>query len=119
MHAAIRRFHSPDIHDLEGYQPPEQDRFGFLLQILAGPENDQGEESFDVFVCTPRWILENYSHDDIVSGSHMMIMFKYDYQKLCDFLHKKVSEVSGEAWIDVARGIGRLGRWEFEDYTPA
>ena len=118
MRAVIRRLHSPDIDDLEGYQPSEPDRFSFLLQILAGPENGHGEESFDLLVCTPRWILEKHSPDDIVLGRHMMIVFKYDYQNLRDFLCRKVEEVSGETWNDVAQGLSRLGRWEFEDYIP-
>jgi hypothetical protein len=117
MHAVIRRLHSPDIDDLEGYQPSEPDRFSFLLQILAGPENGEGEESFDVVVCTPRWILENHSRDDIVLGRHMMIVFRYDYHNLRDFLTKKVAQISGETWNDVAQGLSRVGRWEFEDYV--
>jgi Immunity protein 8 len=62
------------------FQPTEIDNFGFLLQILVGPEEGIGEESFDVMVCTPRWLIENHSPEDIVSGRHMLIMFRYDYR---------------------------------------
>ena len=119
MRAVIRRFHSPDVDDLESFKPSEPDRFAFLLQILVGPENDQGEESFDVLICTPRWMLEKYSENDVVPGRHMIIVFKYDYERLTDFLRKQVAEVVGETWSDVAQGLSRLGRWEFEDYVPA
>ena len=119
MRAVIRGLHSPDIYDLKNYRPSTPDRFGFLLQILIGPENGPGDESFDVFVCTPRWILEEHSGEDVIVGRHMLIVFKYDYERLENFLRGKVAEVAGETWMDLGQRLARIGHWEFEDYAPA
>jgi|ERR1044071_1200900 hypothetical protein len=119
MRAAIRRLHSPDIDDLARYQPTEPDRFGFLLQIFVGPENGPGEESFDVVVCTPLWILDRYSREEIVEGRHMLVVFEYNYRRLEEFINAKVAHAVGATWEDVAMLLSRLGRWEFEDYVPA
>jgi len=118
MHAVLRRLHSPDVHDLERHIPDEPDSFSFLLQILVGPSDGPGEESFDVIVCTPRWLLENHSVDEIVMGKDRLIVFKYDYLHMKEFLTKVVNRIEGATWEDVVNRIGRLGRWEFEDYTP-
>lgn len=88
MRAEIRHLHSPDIADLARYWPEEPDNFGFLLQLLAGPEGEPGEESFDFLVCTPRWLTETYSADEIVDGRHTLIMFEYDYPRLAEKLSK-------------------------------
>jgi Immunity protein 8 len=117
MHAILRRLHSPDIDNLPDYSPPEPDRFSFLLQIIVGPETGPGEESFDVVVCTPKWLLNAYSHDDIVVGRHMLIVFNYDYARLVKFIDSKVVEATGAKWDSVAHQLCRLGRWEFEDYS--
>jgi hypothetical protein len=116
MRATIRRLHSPDIDDLVRYRPTEPDCFGFLLQILAGPENSPGEESFDVLVCSPRWIAETHSPDDIIEGRHLLILLEYDFDRLERFLHMRIAEASGESWEDVAEKLSRFGRWEFENY---
>jgi hypothetical protein len=119
MRAVLRRLHSPDVDDLATYRPSEPDKFGFFLQILVGPVESDGEESFDVVVCTPLWLLERHSREDIISGRHMIIVLEYDYRRLMNFLEKRVAEAVGNDWTDVARHLSSLGRWEFEDYVPA
>jgi hypothetical protein len=84
--------------------------------MLIGPEGEPGQESFDVMVCTPRWILETYAGDEILIGRHMIIVFEYDFGRLKAFLEKRVGEIAGDRWKDLAHYLGRLGRWEFEDY---
>jgi len=119
MHATVRELHSPDIDNLATYEPPETDKFSFLLQIIVGPSDAPGEEAFDVVVCTPRWLLGSHASNDIVIGRHLLIVFKYDYVRLRDFLTARIAEAEGVTWRDVAQIISRIGRWEFEDYTPA
>lgn len=119
MRAVIRRVHSPDIPDLYGYEPDEPDIFGFLLQILVGPDNGPGEESFDVYVCTPKWLMTRHNEDDIVAATHMLIVFRYDYERLHRFIEQRVYSAAGATWSDVARQLALFGRWEFQDYVPA
>jgi hypothetical protein len=118
MRAVLRRLHSPDVSDLDTFEPSETDNFGFLLQILVGPDGGPGEESFDVFICTPRWLLDNRSDDEIIMGRHMLIMFRYDYARLHRFILAKVNQAIGANWDEVASHLARLGKWEFEDYVP-
>ena len=118
MRAVLRRLHSPDVYDLAAFRSSEKDNFAFLLQILVGPDTGPGEESFDVFVCTPRWLLDNHSDEEIVIGTHKLIMFSYDYERLYRFIQEKLSEARGSNWQELASRLARLGRWEFEDYVP-
>jgi hypothetical protein len=52
MRAQLKRIHSPDVQDLSACVPEVRDRFGFLLQMMVGPKGSEGEESFDLCVCT-------------------------------------------------------------------
>lgn len=118
MRAELKRLHSPDVQNLASYVPVQRDNFGFLLQVMFGPLAHEGEESFDVMVCTPEWLKKNHKADFII-GRHYLIVFQYDYNRLFDFLKEYCSRCAGETWQEVAQQLGRLGKWEFEDYKPA
>ncbi len=78
MKAEIKYFHSPDIPDLGTYQPIECDNFVFLLQMFVGEKGKQGEESFDLIVCTPKWLVNNHHKEESVFGLYHLIVFEYD-----------------------------------------
>jgi hypothetical protein len=52
MKAIVKSLHSPDVSDLTSYVPAVRDDFSFLLQILAGPAEGEGDESFEILVAT-------------------------------------------------------------------
>lgn len=116
MNATIRRFHSPDVSDLNSWTPPDPTCFGFLLQVLVGPQDAEGEESFDFVVCTPDWLRERRGEQAVVLGRHHILLFEYDFERIKKALTEIVGKASGESWPDVASKIARYGRWEFEDY---
>ena len=117
MKAELKRLHSPDIDDLEHYKPERPDQFGFLLQAMVGPEGKDGEESFDIEVCTPKWLEETYGVDDVVIGRHYLIVREYSYERLVCSIKDFLQQCSGENWDEVAVKVSRLGMWEFEDYV--
>ncbi|MCC7341163.1 MAG: immunity 8 family protein [Bryobacterales bacterium] len=112
----MKRLHSPDIDDLKGYRPEESDSFGFLLQAMVGPAGGEGEESFDMVVCTPEWLRRRYAASEIILGLHLLIVFRYDYASLVSYIAKFSERCSGQSWKEVAQQLSRLGKWEFEDY---
>jgi len=115
MKAAIRRLHSPDVFDLATWRPPEQD-FGILVQMLVGPADRPGEESFDVTVCTAGWLAGLARADRVVDARHHLVVDQYDFDELEKYLQDRVSACDGSSWDAVAEELSRLGRWEFEDY---
>jgi hypothetical protein len=120
MRAELKRLHSPDINNLESFEPNEKDDFGFLLQLMIGPCDEPGIESFSVVVCSPDWLKKRHKASDVVLGRHFLIMFNYDYERLLHFLQEYCAQCIGDSWKEVAQKVGRLGKWEFEDYreTP-
>ncbi|HEX4499328.1 MAG TPA: immunity 8 family protein [Thermoanaerobaculia bacterium] len=117
MKATIRRFHSPDVYDLEGWVPADPACFGFLLQALIGPADGEGEESFDFIVCSPEWLKEKYGEAGVILGRHHIIMFDYNFEHLRRTLESLVARIEGKDWRGLATRIARYGAWEFEDYS--
>jgi hypothetical protein len=84
---------------------------------MIGPATGLGEESFDIMVCTPEWLKRKYPETGIILGRHHLIVFRYDYQALEEYIAGFASRCCGETWQDLASQLSRLGKWEFEDYS--
>jgi hypothetical protein len=117
MKAEVKYFHSPEIEDLVNYQPEIQDNFCFLLQMMVGLKDVESEESFNITVCTPKWLLNNYGNNDIIFGRHYLIVFQYDFNRISEKLTSFVNSLDENNWSELAEKISRIGFWEFEDYT--
>ena len=116
MKAELKRLHSPDIDDLAAFHPKQDDCFAFLLQLMVGVKGKEGEESFDVFVCTPKWLLENHKDDDVLFGLHNIIVFRYDYAFIVEKLKSYIEKIEAENWEELASKINLIGKWEFHNY---
>jgi hypothetical protein len=95
---------------------PDSNQFAILLQVIAGPAGSAGEESFDVILCTATWLSRRVEEEQILSGRHLLMVSRYSYDLVHDYITKYVTSCSGDTWQEVAAQLGRLGRWEFEDY---
>jgi hypothetical protein len=117
MKAILKSIRSPDVFDLSGYTPIEDENFSILLQLIVAPLNSKGEESFDILLCTPQWLIANHKKSDIIIGRHYLIVFEYNYQRIYNTLKELIENIEADTWDEIGMKIGRVGKWEFEDYS--
>lgn len=115
MQAILKGLHSTDI-DVDTYLPDQEDNFGFVLRAMVGPMGEEGEDSFDITVCTPKWLMERYGTSEVLLGLHKLIVFKYDHARLRRFIEKYLMRCSGDSWGEIAQKVSLLGQWEFEGF---
>ncbi|HEY8728214.1 MAG TPA: Imm8 family immunity protein [Acidothermaceae bacterium] len=116
MKAALRQFHSPDA-DLETYVSADPADDALFIQMLVGPEDGDGEESFDLVACTPQWLQrEARTHGPIV-GRHYLVVDVFEIASVLDFLRAYIDALTAPTWRELVLQLGHLGKWEFEDYT--
>lgn len=115
MRYEVRHLLTPDI-DPDTFVPDDPDRFVFLVQMLAGPLGERGEESFQFLVCTPGWLQEQVERDGAMNGRHHVIVTTFNWPYLQDYFDRLVERCTGEDWNEVATKLSRYGYWEFEDY---
>lgn len=116
MRAELKRISSPDCEDLTTYYPEDIQNFSVLLQVFVGEEGKTVEESFDVELCTPKYLMDNYSKEEIIIGRRQIIVFDYNFTLLENRLKKYCQSCTGKTWEEIACKLMRMGRWEFEDY---
>jgi hypothetical protein len=112
--AEIRWLLTPDIEP-ESYVPEDPERFVFLVQMIAGPAGEAGEESFQFEVCSPGWLREQ-ARSGPVSGRHYVIVDRFDWPALRAYFDDLVAGCTGADWSEVTAKLSRYGLWEFEDY---
>jgi hypothetical protein len=117
MRASVLRLHSPDVPDLRTWVPPDERHFGFLLQIIAGPQGDDAGESFDVRVCTPSWIANRLEAVGPQFGSGLLLVARYDFAELERIVRRRFETVEASDWSALGRKLSGLAHWEFEDHA--
>lgn len=114
----LKRLHSPDVVNLETFLPADPNCFSFLLQAMFGPEGSEGEESFDILVCTPGWLASEVARKGLVDGRHHLVVDNFDLAQIRSFLVVYARNCASKTWPEAATKLSRLGKWEFEDYRP-
>jgi hypothetical protein len=113
----IRKFHSPDVEDLATWEPPDPFEFAVLLQVIGGPEGSVAEESFDTTVVTPAALMSLAEESSPLLGRHYLIVTSWDWARIESYIRTYAATCVGPTWDAVAAKMGRLGKWEFEDYV--
>jgi hypothetical protein len=117
MRAVLRNLIvSPDPMTLSG-DPAD---FAFGVQLLVGPADGPGEESFELTVCSPEWLAVRCRSEGPVNGLHHVIVdwHTYDERVLRDWLKARVHAAEAPTWDGIASQLRLLGGWEFESYRP-
>ncbi len=123
MKAVIKSIHSADLtvaeKDIYEYVPLEKDFFGFDLSVEVGILGEEGQEIFNFFVASPKYLTEKYykqKGEKAIFGRHLIIAFEYDFHKIYALIDDYVKKLEESNWENLAGKINRIGHWEFEDY---
>ncbi|MCR4811718.1 MAG: immunity 8 family protein [Bacteroidales bacterium] len=112
MKSHIINYHSPDV-DIDNFTPTIPDEFAFLLQVFVGVQDEPGDECFDIFVCTPKWIERHHSKEAVLIGLHTIIVQGFDLKKLLKAIEELVC-IEGSSWQEISNRIGYVGLSEFD-----
>lgn len=85
MKAKLKEIYSLQLSKpLNEFWPEIKDNFGISVRLMIGPDEAPGSESFDILICTPDWIKNQYIDEKCVWGSHMLIVMEYDYDAILE-----------------------------------
>lgn len=117
--AQVRGFYTAEMDKIEEYQPKDSDTFCVLVRAMVGPKGTKGEESFDIRVCSPKWLEQYVEREAFLFGTHYLFVARYDVTEITKLITRFIDRCTGDSWEEVARKVSRIGYWEFEDYqTP-
>lgn len=117
MKAAIKGYSRTDNEDLSSYEPGDQQVFGFTLLFSIGVKGQEGADYFEVEVASPGY-LEHLTPQPFFLR-HTLVATDYNLPAAVALVTKYVEGLEAETWEQLARQIGRVARWEYEDYRAA
>jgi len=116
MKAQVRAVYTIDMDQIERHEPADLRHFRIWVRAMVGPEGTDGEESFDISVCTPSWLDDECRRNGFVVGRHQLVVERFDAAYIKKVIIDLVEACEGETWQGVAERLSRIGFWEFEDY---
>ena len=114
MKSALKGLHSTDVELASGVSVDE--RGSVLVQLMVGPANGPGEESFDVVVCNAGWLDQVVRERGSIFGRHYLFVDRIERGAVERAVTDYLSALEAPSWQELAQQIGRVARWEFEDY---
>jgi Immunity protein 8 len=70
------------MDDLEKHVPENLEKFCVSVRAMVGPRGSDGEDSFDINVCSPKWLEEQVERHGFVLGRHYLFVPEYDPAKI-------------------------------------
>ncbi|MFI9406433.1 Imm8 family immunity protein [Nocardia sp. NPDC052316] len=114
MKAELKRIHSPDV-DLDKGPVPTDSLF---VQLMIGPVDGPGEESFDLMMCTPGAQDMVVDPSDPDSSRYLLVLERIDPALLERYVEDFLRNIEQPTWRELALQIGQFAKWEFHDYCP-
>ncbi|MFE7798466.1 Imm8 family immunity protein [Nocardia sp. NPDC057440] len=112
MKAELKGIYSPDADLTDSSTELSADTL--LVQLMIGPENAPGEESFDVIVCTPEGHAQ--AGDSPEPDEYTLVLDRMDIALVRRYVNDFLRDLERPTWEELATEISRIGKWEFQDY---
>jgi len=120
VRAHLKQMYSIELPvSLEEHRPTDPEHFGLSIRLEVGLMGGDATDLFDLFVCTPSWIQEQFTQEGAVWGRHMLLISKYDSNLILQVVTRQMDACQGRDWNEVANKLARFAAWEFEDYKQS
>jgi hypothetical protein len=109
------------LGDIPEFAPEDPSYFAVRLQIFVSDAPDAAPDSFDVTVCSPKWLADNLGHferqspgaESVVIGHGLWLQERWDAEAIAKTIQTLVTSVAGDDWRDLANWLGRYIPWEY------
>jgi Immunity protein 8 len=104
------------VDPVESFVPEDPNSVCVTISAMVGPSDELGEEQFQLTVCTPGWLQSAVVAHGPLVGRHYLIVEEWNWAKISAVITELFEREVAEDWATLGERLGRVGRWEFEDY---
>jgi hypothetical protein len=115
MRASLRSL-TVEFDEPRTFLPGDPTHFGVHVRALVGPDAEEGEESFDLLVCTPSWIESEQLTKGFRWGHGLLVVRRWDPDVLERAVGDLILHAERGTWGEIGELLSRYTHWEFADY---
>jgi hypothetical protein len=116
--------HETIIHDgytnrmvnLRAFEPEDEEAFSETLFLDIGEKGKKGADTYTITVATPKGLLKRIPENGILAERPLLVMAKYNFQELWQWLEKILARCEGAQWSDCHDRLKCYFAWEYDDY---
>lgn len=102
--------------NIRTWQPADPTNFAEFVTLAIGFSSKQGTDDFSIRVATPTGLAELPSNDGIIATRPLLIVSRYEYSELWQWLEATVTMCSSGTWPECVERLRRYFNWEYDDY---
>ena len=107
---------------VRAFVPEDPSSFAVRLQVLAGPSDGGGFDSFSVVVCTPAWLSKHPDYRSgcelaggaVMPGQSLWMVKRWDCDAVEAAVQQLLDSVTATSWDYLANWLGRYIPWEYD-----
>ena len=102
--------------NIRTWQPANPEQITEIVTISIGHRSTKGSDLFTIRVATPAGLSTLNAEDGILAIRPLLIMDKYDFQNLWNWLEKTVTKCDKGDWNACVHQLRLYFDWEYEGY---
>lgn len=113
----IKRLYSLDLPGPSD-EPDDPENCWVRVYADIGPVDSPSADTFRLVVCTPPALSRELARSEVVWGSHLLVVPRFDWEVVKLALGEKINSLAADSggWEEFVRSLGRYVAWEFEDF---
>lgn len=103
--------------EFEQFTPDNENYFERWMDLDIGIKGEEGSTIFGLLVASPLWVKEKCENHQIVWRSDLMIIDRFDHEKIRRNIIEIINSCSKKNWELSLASLLRHFSWEYDDYS--
>jgi hypothetical protein len=86
------------------------------MEMYVCPQGEPGEERFQLTARIPSALADQLQQHPFLIGHHSLFVPELHTAEVAKWLSDRIAVLEAPTGSELAKKIGRIGEWEFEDY---
>jgi len=103
--------------NLRTWEPEDPEAVTEVIYFDVGTDTAKSADTFNLRIATPKGLEQLDSSDGIVAIRPLLVIKRYDFDVVWNWLQKKVAECSAKTWEESVQNLRYYFGWEYDNFN--